>query len=249
MSGLRQEGGGNGAVHPAAEGQEDLSVPDLLPEAADGGVFVVLHGPVALRAADLIEEVPEHGRAVLRVIDLRVELDAVEVPGLVGDGGAGAGGAVGREGKALRNLLHIVAVAHPGGAFGGEVLEELTAGVEKRLGFAVFPGGIALGRDDAAPQVVGQELTAVADAQDGHAQAEELRVRVGGGGVIDAVGPAGEDDADGRQGFQVLDGGRIGLHFAVNALLPDPAGDELVVLASEIQDDDGLVGHKDTPFE
>ena len=44
-------------------------------------LLVVAHGPVALGAADLIEEVADHVGAVLRVVDLRVVLDAVEAPG------------------------------------------------------------------------------------------------------------------------------------------------------------------------
>ena len=169
-----------------------------------------------------------------------MELDAVEAPGLVGDGHVGTGGAAGRQAEALGDLLHVVAVAHPGDAFRGEAPEELTVRVEGGFGLAVLPGGIALGGGDFSPQVVGQELAAVADAEDRHAQLEDLR----GGGVVDAAVAPGEDDADGGQGLQVRDGGGVGLDLAVDPLLPDPAGDELVVLAAEVQNDDGLMGHK-----
>ena len=71
-------------------------------------------------------------------------LDAVEAPALVADGHVGAGVGVGHQGEALRHLLHVVAVAHPGDALGGQALEELAGGVEIRLGLAVLPGGVIL---------------------------------------------------------------------------------------------------------
>ena len=77
---------------------------------------VVPHGPVALGVADLIEEVAEHGQAVLGVVDLGVVLDAVEAPLLVGDGHVGAGVGVGHQCEALGHPGHVVAMAHPGDA-------------------------------------------------------------------------------------------------------------------------------------
>ena len=76
--GLGQQGGGDGGVHAAGEGQQHLAVAHLLPDGADGGLLVVPHGPVARGAADLVEEVADHVDAVLGVVHLRVVLDAVE---------------------------------------------------------------------------------------------------------------------------------------------------------------------------
>ena len=143
--GLGKQSGGHGAIHPAAEGQENPPVSDRLPEAADSGFLIVLHGPVAGGPADFVEEIPEHGRTLLGVVHLRVELDAIEAPGLVGDGHVGTGGAAGAEPEALGDLLHVVPVAHPGDAFCGKAPEELAVRVEGGFGFAVLPGGIALG--------------------------------------------------------------------------------------------------------
>ena len=177
------------------------------------------------------------------MVDLRVVLHAVEAPGLVGDGHIGAGVGVGGEGEALGYLGHVVPVAHPGDAPVGQAAEQLAGGVEVGLGLAVLPGGVVLGLGDLAPQQVGHELTAVADAQDGHPPGEDLGVHLGGGVQIHAVGSAGEDDADGVHGAQLGQGSGTGLDLAVHLALPHPAGDELVVLAAEVQHDDGLMGH------
>ena len=246
--GLGHQGRRHGGVHAAGQGQQDLAVPDLLPDLADGGLLVVAHGPVARRAADLVQEVADHVGAVLRVVDLGMVLDAVEAPALVADGHVGAGAGVGHQGEALRHLLHVVAVAHPGDALGGQALEEPAGCVEIRLGFAVLPGGVILGLGDPAAQVVGHQLAAVANAQDGHAPGEDGRVHLGGLGIIHAVGAASEDDADGVHGADLLQRGGVGLHLAVDAALPDPAGDELVVLPAEVQHDDSLVRQGDSSF-
>ena len=246
--GLGHQCRGHGGVHAAGERQQDAAVAHLFPDGSDGGLLVVAHGPVALGAADLIEEVADHGGAVLGVVHLGVILHTVEAAGLITDGHIGAGVGVGHQGEALGHLFHVVAVAHPGDALLGQALEELAGGIEIGVSLAVLPGGVLGGGDDLAAQVVGQQLAAVADAQDGHAPGEDGRVHLGGLGIIHAVGAAGEDDADGVHGPDVLHGRGIGLDLAVYAALADAAGDQLVILAAEVQHDDGLVRHEGSSF-
>ena len=185
---------------------------------------------------------------MLRMIDLRVVLDAVEAAALIADGHIGAGVGVGHQSEALRHLLHVVPVTHPGDALGGKALEELAGRIEIRLGLAVLPGGVVLGLGNPAAQIMGHQLAAVADAQDGHAPGEDGRVHLGGLGIIHAVGAAGEDDADGIHGADVRQRGGVGLYLAVDAALPDPAGDELIVLSAEVQHDDSLVRQGNSSF-
>ena len=101
---------------------------------------------------------------MLGVVDFRVVLYPIKPPGLVGDGGVGAHGRVAHQGKAGRDLGHVVAVAHPGDALLGQALEELAGGIVIGDGLAVLPGGVLLGGGDLAAQGVGHELAAVADA-------------------------------------------------------------------------------------
>ena len=246
--GLGYQGCRHGGVHAAGQGQQHLAVPHLLPDLADGSLLVVAHGPVARCAADLIQEVADHVGAMLRMIDLRVVLDAVEAAALIADGHIGAGVGVGHQSEALRHLLHVVPVTHPGDALGGKALEELAGRIEIRLGLAVLPGGVVLGLGNPAAQVMGHQLTAVADAQDGHAPGENGRVHLGGFGIIHAVGATGKDDADGIHGADVRQRGGVGLYLAVDAALPDPAGNELIVLSAEVQHDDSLVRQGNSSF-
>ena len=157
---------------------------------------------------------------MLRMIDLRVVLDAVEAAALIADGHIGAGVGVGHQSEALRHLLHVVPVTHPGDALGGKALEELAGRIEIRLGLAVLPGGVVLGLGNPAAQVMG----------------------------IHAVGATGKDDADGIHGADVRQRGGVGLYLAVDAALPDPAGNELIVLSAEVQHDDSLVRQGNSSF-
>ena len=68
---------------------------------------------------------------------------------------------------------------------------------------------------------------------DGKAISEQ--VKHGRARLIDGVGAASEDEADGLHSAELLQRGRVGLDLAIDAALAHPAGDELVVLAAEIQ--------------
>src|SRR5690606_16829005 len=94
-----------------------------------------------------------------------------------------------------------------------------------------------------ATEEVADELHAVADAEHGDTQLEDLGVDRGRAVLEDARGTAGEDD---RRGLQRLDGGdahRARVDLTVDAELADAPGDELRVLAAEVEDEDGCAGH------
>ena len=127
-------------------------------------------------------------------------------------------------------------------------LEDLAGGIIIGFSLAVLPGSVLLGGGNLSPQGVGHQLAAVADAQHRHAQLKNGRVHVGGLLLIYAVGAAGKNDADGLHGLQLLQRGGIGLDLAVHPALTHPAGNELVVLTAEVQDDHGLMGHASSFF-
>ena len=79
------------------------------------------------------------------------------------------------------------------------------------------------------------QLAAVADAQDGDAQLEDLRIGLGRLGIVYAVGPAGKDNADGVHRLDLRQRGGVGLDLAVYAAFPDSPGDKLIILTSEIE--------------
>ena len=167
--GLGQQCRCDRGVNAAGEGEQHLAAADLFTDGVDGALFIVGHRPVAERAADVIEEVMEHFAPVFGVVDLRMELHAVEAARLVAYANVRAGGGVRGEGEALRDARHIVAVAHPCDALFGDALEERAGGVKICDGLAVFTGGIVLRGGDKPAELMGKQLAAVADTENGNA--------------------------------------------------------------------------------
>ena len=171
------------------------------------------------------------------VVDLGVELHAVEASFNVGYRHVGAGVAVSDKGEFRRQVGHIIAMAHPAYALLGQTLEERAGGVKISLGLAVFPCGIALGGRDLAAEGVSYELAAVADAEYGYAELEYLGVDLGGGLLIHAVGAAGEDYADRLLRFYLLERGGVRLYLAIHAAFTHAPCDKLIILTAEVKDD------------
>ena len=246
---LREQSGCNRGVNAAGQREQDLAVADLFADRLDRGVLVVLHGPVALGVADLIEEVLQHQRAVFGVVYLGMILNAVEAARLICDSGGRAGIGVRDEFKALRNLCHVVAVAHPGNALGGQTLEKLAAGVVEGTGLAVFTRGVLLCGGDLTAEGVRHELAAVADAEHRDAEVEQRRVALRGGLLVNAVRAAGEDNADRVHGLDLLDRGLVRLYLTEYIMFADAARNQLIILTAEIQHKNELmIFHRQSPF-
>ena len=236
-----QDGDDRG-VDPARERAEHALVADRVPDRVHGGIDEAGHGPRAGDAAD-VEEVVEDLLALRGVDDLRVELDGVESPPLVRHRGDRAvrGGA--ERGEPLGRAQHRVAVAHPDRqaplSVGLEAAEEAArAALDLDLRFAVLA---SLRRHDVAAEEVPHRLHAVADAEHGHAGVEERLRGERRAVLVDARGAAREDDALVAVREDLLERVGAGEDLGVHGHLPDPAGDQLRVLAPEVQDRD-LVG-------
>ena len=236
---LGQQRRQNGGIHAAGQRQQHATLgADGVPELCHGIFAEIPHRPSTLGTADFVKEVAQHLAAELGVIHLRVELNTVEAPALIGNGGIGAGVGMGDQRKALRNLRHVIAVAHPRNGLLRDALEQLAAGIVIGDGLAVLPGGILLRGSDLTAQRMRHQLAAVANAENGNPQPEHFRVNVGRFLQIHAVGAAGENDAHGRKGADLVQGCGVGLDLAVDILLPHPPGDQLIVLSAKVQNQD-----------
>ncbi len=130
-------------------------------------------------------------------------------------------------------------MAHPHVLGEGEVGEEHRLARGLHLGLAVL--GLA-GVDHRPAGEVGEELMAVADAEDGNPGLDDAGIDpVGVGGVHRGRSP-GEDEPGGTPGPH-LGGGDVTSHdLRVDVGLPHPAGDQLGVLGPEVDDQDRLPG-------
>ena len=235
--GPADETGGNGGVYAAGEAEDDFFITDALFQGLDGVLDEGIHLPVTGAFADVVEEVLQHEAAELAVGDLGMILHRVNALRLVFHGGYGAVVRRGGDLKALGQLLNAVCMAHPYDALGGHVLEQPGSRLfQVQPDLAVLGG---LGGDDTAADHPGCQLAAVADAQNGNAQLQDLGIVVGGGHIIHAVGAAGEDDALVAPGLDLLGGNGVVLFdLRVHMEIPDSAGDQLIILSAEVQNQD-----------
>ncbi len=231
---LGEQRGADGGVHAAAQREEDPAVPDLLAQRGGCGLAVALHGPSAAAAADLEQKVMQQPPAELRVGHFGVELHAVEPARGVFHRGAGTACGLCDDGEARRDRAHIVRVAHPADALRRNVAQEWAVRGFFQRDLAVFadaPGGA-----DLPARHPRHQLVAVADAEHRHAEVQNGGVEMGRGLVINAVGPAGEDDAGVALGANGIQRDLVvAADLREDVLLADAAGDELVILPAEVQ--------------
>ena len=237
---LRHERGGDGGIHTARQRQQRPTRADRLADGADRRLTVVCHRPVAGRAADRVQEVAQHFCALLGVVDLRVELHAVEAARLVADADGRAGVGMRAQRKARGHSCHIVAVAHPGDALLAQPGKKTAARVKDRAGLAVFARGVVLRGGHLAAERMRQKLAAIADAQHRHAERKEVGIDLRRACGVHALRSAGENDADGRKLAHLLRRDRKGLYLAVNVLLTHAPRDELGILRAKVQDQNFL---------
>ncbi|OPY12022.1 MAG: hypothetical protein A4E69_02474 [Syntrophus sp. PtaB.Bin138] len=223
----------DGRVHSAAQSQDDASVShcgaDLLHGIPDKGG----HGPAFPAAADEKEKVFQHLLPFRGVHDFRMELESVKAPLRILNGGNPGIGRFRGDFKSCRQPVDRVPVAHPAAGVLGDARKDSVPLPPDHVQFGktVLP----LGRPDyLAAQAVHHVLQPVADAESGNAQLEDAFVHPWAVGFVNACRPSGENDPLRIERLDRLQGNVRGLDLAVHLQLPDPAGDQLVVLGSEI---------------
>uniref|UniRef100_A0A0N4ZGT3 NAD-specific glutamate dehydrogenase n=1 Tax=Parastrongyloides trichosuri TaxID=131310 RepID=A0A0N4ZGT3_PARTI len=238
----------NGRIHTAGKRADNFAFADLFADLGDLLVAIGGHGPVAGQARHAVGEVLQQLGAARGVHHLGVELHAVDLARLIGDGGEGRAFRGGDDVEAFRQGRHAVAVAHPhrlaviDGADAGE--QGAFAG-DDDLGAAELGVVAAL---DLTAQLFAHGLLTVANAQDRRAVVEDGAVYARAVGVGRRVGAARQDDGlrlHRRQGLARL---VERMDLAIDAGLAQAARDQLRHLAAEIDDEHllvlGRLGHE-----
>ena len=240
---LVQQHGDDRRVDAARQAADHAPAADLGADPLDRLLPERRHRPVAGAARDTVCEIPQQVRARRRVHDLRMELDAVKAPGLVGDGGEGCPLAGADDPEPFGQGNHPVAVAHPhlvGLARLPDPVEQPRSSastLHRRPAELAMVGGF-----DGTAQDIDHGLLAIADAE--HRQAElEDDWRRGGRAFRRHRGRAAGQDNGRRAELadrRFADTERV--NFRIDAGFPDPAGDQLRHLRAEIENQDA-VGH------
>ena len=224
----------NGGVNTAGKGADDIVIAYLFADVFHSDINVVAHGPSALAFADAEQEVFQHLCAFGGMNHFRMELNAEEAAGFIRHSSSGCQFGMTGEAEAGGHIGNSIAVAHPYSGLFGNAFKESGAAVSVEVGMAVF-SLFRLGYF--AAQGLCHELHAVADAEDRNACLKYIGVDLGGVFCIDAGRAAGENDAFGILCQDFLGCLVVRKDFAVYTAFTYAAGDELCVLASEVNND------------
>lgn len=220
--------GGNSRVDTTAHGTEDLALSNEFADSQDFLVDEIGHCPILLCAANLDGEVLKDLCAVLRVCNLWVQLEAVDVLALVADGSVFGVGGSGDGMEALWELGQLIAVGHPH-------LELVLEPIEQAVNMTIdLPGreiGMAKLSVDACNDVVlaaavGNFLEAVAYSEDRYVQVEVFWVDMWRAFFVYAGGSTRQNDTS---RLPVKVGQFLGAreHLRVDMEVSQAAGDQV----------------------
>jgi hypothetical protein len=167
-----------------------------------------------------------------------MELHPVKVVRLAHRRGDPAIGGMRQRLKPFRQLRHLVRMAHQRRLACFQPLEERAVFVKRYFHDAVF--AFIAGRNRAA-HAVADQLHAVADAEYRDPQLENFPVAARRVGFIDAFRPASEDNAHRRDFLYFFRRNAARLNDGIDVQFTHAACDQILILASEINDDDRLI--------
>ena len=235
--GAVQQRCGHGAVHAHGDGDQHLRIADGSAGAVDERGRVVLHRPALRAAADGSGEVLQDLQAV-GIIGFHVELQAVDVLFLAGEGRNQPGGGDGDLPIALRQLkaVHAIKEAVVLAQLGEEValleLHEVLVGLQRDA---------LVGRADG----LGQHARRAAEGQHRHAQ--RLRIEGQGRGCEGVAVASGQNHALRRAIEDRLQRRVPRQYLAVVLLAAQPAGGIIGGISAKIQNEDQIRIHSKPP--
>ena len=222
-------------VDASRETADDPRVADLRTNCCDLALDDRVHRPLGSNTRALVEERLDHRLTRLRVHHLGVVLNAPHASLVVFEHGHRCFIRRCRDTEALRRADDRVEVTHPHVGRGGNLREKtrFTAAVEGCA--TVFTAIAAL---DRAAQLLRNELTAVTDSENRNAEVVDRRIELRRSVDVHALRPARQDDRRGPAPFHLGGGDAVRNDLRVHPRLPHPAGDELRVLGTEVDDED-----------
>ncbi len=223
-------------VDAARESADHLLRSNLLANTCDLLVDHLGRRPGRRDPNHLVQEALENLLAVRGVHDLGVELDGIKAALRILEGGERCRGGAGDYAGAGRSSGDRVAMTHPDGLLAGQLGAEQRSLLDPHLRLAELPHPGSL---DLAAQVLRHQVHAVADAEHGNAQLEQLLVDAGRVLDVDRGGPAREDDRARISRRHFLRRELIGDELGVDVRLAHAPSDQLGILAPEIEDEYG----------
>ena len=169
------KGCNNRRVNATRERQNNATVTDLLANLLYLLLNDVVHGPNLLKATDIEQEVRKHLGTTLGVVDLWVELSGIQVLSSVFHSCDWANIGRSGNGKALWNLRHSIAVAHPNGLLLSGTVKDATLPRAGQMSWAILA---LLGVSNGASQGNRHNLLSIAETKDRKAKLQNLGINL-----------------------------------------------------------------------
>ena len=169
------KGSNNRRVNAAGKRQNNATIANLLANLLHLLLNDVIHGPRLLKTTDIEQEVRKHLRTALGVVDLWVELSGIQVLSSVFHSCDGANIGRSGNGKALWDLRHCIAVAHPNGLLLSGAVKNATLPCAGQMSWAILA---LLGMSNGAPQGNRHNLLSIAETKDRKAKLQNLWVNL-----------------------------------------------------------------------
>ena len=142
--------------------------------------------------------------------------------------------------EAFRCLCDVIRVAHPAYCSGGNILKQNRGLIHLYLRLSVFADRSC---SYLTAQLICHQLGTVADSQNRNTHIENRLINVRRFLQVYAVWSSSKDNALGVHLFNGFQRHGVGVHFAVDIAFADTAGNQLVILAAEVQDNNHLSVH------
>ncbi len=200
---------------------------------------VVAEVPGRLAAGDVEEKVAQDLRSRFGVRHFGMEEDAVTAALAILEPRDRSVRGASDDAKSGRRLHDAISVARP------HALMRRSVRKQRRICDHIDFGAAVLAlrrRFDLSVEEVRGELHAVADDQRGNAELQHLARTDRRGFGVNRLRTAGKNDRFRRELADFCDGVVERMDHGVDALLADPAGDQLCVLRAEVENQDSLCG-------
>ena len=230
----------DGRVDSTAEAKKDLLVTDL---AADLGNLVIDEGrslPISFATTDIQNKILKSLLSFDGMSHFRMELSGIDVLFDVFKGCHRAVLGLGSDYESLRDFLDAVCMRHEDFRILMEAGKKPAFMDDFDIGLAIFA---RVGMDDLATKLMGNHLSTIADSKDRLSKgidflADQRRVL-----QITAVWTTGEDKPFDARVLQDIHADCIGNDFRINMTLADSSGNQLIVLSTEVDDENFVLLH------
>lgn len=194
-----------------------------------------LHAPVGVAPANAKEKISQDLAAARGVCHLGMKLQPKPLPRRIPECGNRRVRAVGDHLPVRRRRFHLIPVAHPHalGSAGAEPDKEILIVIDQEIRRTVLA---ARGAGHMSARELAENSHAVANAEHG-TSIEQRSIDPRRALVVDARRASRKDDSLGRERVDLFLSDRERMDFAVHARLAHAAGDQLRVLAPEIEDE------------